>query len=119
MHGRLEVVPAGVVDAESTEALTGLAAGDLIEALRERADLVLLEGPPLMTSSETLLLARHADGLVLVAGAGTVTLGSSHEVAQAVRRVGTPVLGVVVTERLRRRTPRLAQRSRRHVPRHA
>jgi polysaccharide biosynthesis transport protein len=118
-RGRLEIVPAGVVDAESTEALTGLAAGDLVEALRERTDLVLLEGPPLMTSSDTLLLARHADGLVLVAGAGTVTLGSSHEVVQAVRRVGTPVLGVVVTERLRRRPQRLAQRSRRPVPRHA
>ncbi len=117
-RGRLEIVPAGVVDAESTEALTGLAAHDLVEALRERTDLVLLEGPPLMTSSETLLLARHADGLVLVAGAGTVTLDSSHEVVQAVRRVGTPVLGVVVTERLRRATPPLAHRTA-PVPRHA
>ena len=62
-RGRLEIVPSGVVDAESTEALTGLAARDLVEALRERTDLVLLEGPPLMTSSDALLLARHADGL--------------------------------------------------------
>jgi Mrp family chromosome partitioning ATPase/capsular polysaccharide biosynthesis protein len=117
-RGRLEIVPAGVVDVESAEALTGLAAADLVEALRERTDLVLLEGPPLMTSSDALLLARHADGLVLVAGAGTVTLGSSHEVVQAVRRAGTPVLGVVVTERLRRPAAGPAQ-SRRPVPRHA
>ncbi len=45
-------------------------AGDLLRAARGLADFVLVDTPPLLVANDAVDLARHADGVLLVARAG-------------------------------------------------
>ena len=87
--------------------------------LRARADVVVVEAPPLLTASDALAIARYADATVLVTGTGGVTLATAREALRLLDQGGTPALGVVVTEPPRRTRSRLAVLGRRQVPRPA
>jgi Mrp family chromosome partitioning ATPase len=117
--GRLEVLAAGTTPRDSLEIDFGRGFADVLSTLQARADLVVVEAPPLLTASDALALARHADAAVLVARAGGVTPGSAHEVLKLLERSGTAILGVVVTEPPRRAAKRFSLRARRQVPRPA
>ena len=118
-HGRLEVVTTGIAPRDSSEIGFGDVFVHLLAALRARADDVLVEAPPLLTTSDALALARHADAAVLVTGTGGLTLGTAREALKLLERSNTPPLGVVVTEPPGRVKRRFAVLTRRLVPRPA
>ncbi|MEM8933544.1 MAG: hypothetical protein AAGE94_20305 [Acidobacteriota bacterium] len=72
----------------------------------ETADLLMIEAPPLLSSSDAALLARACDGLVLV----VETLGTNQDAfdtaVQRARAAGCPPIGVVM-DRHREWLPRL------------
>jgi Mrp family chromosome partitioning ATPase/capsular polysaccharide biosynthesis protein len=116
-RGRLEVVTAGAVPAESSELLFGDDLTSAIAALVERSDIVLLEGPPLLTSSDALALARRADGVVLVAQASGLTTARAREARRLLEQLSTQSLGVVVTIRPNRSLKLATRWARRPTPR--
>jgi len=61
------------------------------------ADLVLIEGPPLLHSIDAALVARACDGLVLVAEQGATERRALQEAASRARLTACSLLGVVVT----------------------
>lgn len=55
---------------------------------------IVLDTPPLLTSSDAKVIAQHADGMVLIVRAGET---HAHEVASALKLTGdTPVKGIVL-----------------------
>lgn len=73
-----------------------------LNRLRQAADLVLIDSPPLLAVAETSAIAGQVDGLVLV-----VARGTSHraldEVAQQLDFIGTPLLGYIFNRSRSRR----------------
>lgn len=61
------------------------------------ADLVLVEGPPLLHSFDAALVARSCDGLILIAERGVTERRALRDAAGRARISGCPLLGVVVT----------------------
>jgi hypothetical protein len=61
------------------------------------ADLVLIEGPPLLDSIDAALVARACDGLILVAERGVTERSAVRDAASRARISGCALLGVVVT----------------------
>lgn len=94
--GTLDVLPAGPTASDATlvgsEALTGVLA-----ELRERAELVLLVGPPLSSLEQALSVSARADGVVLVSHLPKVDRRRAAEVRRALDLLPTPSLGVVAT----------------------
>jgi polysaccharide biosynthesis transport protein len=61
-------------------------------------DEVLLIGPPLLTSSESLLLADRADEVLLVVGQTTTGLGQLLKAREMLQQINAKVVGMFVTD---------------------
>lgn len=68
----------------------------------DRADLVLIEAPPLLQSIDGALVARACDGLILIAERGVTERWALQEAANRARVTGCTLLGVIMTSSERR-----------------
>ncbi len=68
--------------------------GHALASLRERGALVILDSPPTLVVSDTLAMAPHVDGVVLVVRQGTA-LRAIEETRDRIASAGTPILGYV------------------------
>jgi Mrp family chromosome partitioning ATPase len=73
--------------------------GELLLRLKNSADRVILIGAPILTHVDSMALCPLVDGVVL-----TVTPGKTHRLdarraREILDRVGTPLLGVVLTRK--------------------
>ncbi|MEL6981270.1 MAG: polysaccharide biosynthesis tyrosine autokinase [Actinomycetota bacterium] len=64
--------------------------------IREEAEMVILDAPPLLAVSDPHTMAKHVDGVVLTARAGQTTKGELVEVLTALGQVGANVLGIIL-----------------------
>ncbi|MDQ1500026.1 MAG: hypothetical protein QOI86_3366 [Actinomycetota bacterium] len=71
-------------------------AGALLSEARSLADFVLVDAPPLLTTSDAAQLAHHADGVLLVVRAGRTSIGAAARSAEQLQLLGIPVLGAVL-----------------------
>lgn len=68
----------------------------LIAALRSAYDIVLVDAPPVLVNADAVLMARHADHVLLVARAGCSRLGDLDESCKRLRMCRAPVAGVIL-----------------------
>jgi receptor protein-tyrosine kinase len=71
----LSVMPAGEATTAPSSLLGGKAMIDVLERIKDlnQFDILVLDGPPLLATTEAAVLAPHADEIVLVIGAGDAT----------------------------------------------
>ena len=102
--GRMrEVFPFPVGDPQDVRGLPGMEhLGKLVTSLRSRADLVVIQSPPVSESAESYMVCAVADRTLLVAGAGS-SADSVVAARDQMERVGVALLGVAFVERPRRR----------------
>jgi polysaccharide biosynthesis transport protein len=95
--GVLEVLPSGPIPPDPGEFVSSPALGKILLALRERADVVLVDAPRALRIGDVIALSSHVDGIVVVTRAKVrrQTLG---ELSRLLAMVRTPVLGLVVTD---------------------
>jgi LCP family protein required for cell wall assembly len=90
---RFPMLPSGDTLADA-EGLSGVLVADALDAVSERADLIIIDVPPVLWSSATPELGAHADGTILVvadsADPATVT-----RAIEDLSKAGAPVLGYV------------------------
>jgi capsular exopolysaccharide synthesis family protein len=94
----LYVVPAGtpVDDAASTLFSPHLAT--LIERLSREFSALLMDSPPMLHLTDARILARYADGVVLVVRAGATTMDAAANAQQIFEADATPILGTVLND---------------------
>jgi len=96
----LYVLPSGTVPPNSADLLSAGRMGEVLSMLRDAADFVIIDSPPLLPVADTRVLLRLSgvDGVILI-GRARVTRrdrirGASRLLAQSGRRV----FGLVVTD---------------------
>lgn len=65
-----------------------------VQRIKDEADLIIIDAPPLLAVSDTSAIAAQADGIVIVVKSGT-PIRMLKEVRERLAFVGTPVLGYV------------------------
>jgi Mrp family chromosome partitioning ATPase len=70
--------------------------GDHVRDARSMGDFVLVDAPPLLTTSDAADLARHADGVLLVVRSGWTSVGAVTRSMELLERLDIPVLGAVL-----------------------
>jgi succinoglycan biosynthesis transport protein ExoP len=65
--GLLEVLPTGPMPPNAGELVASRAVGKILSSLRERADIVLVDSPPMLTVGDALTISQYVDGILLVA----------------------------------------------------
>lgn len=95
--GVLEVLPSGPIPPDPGEFVGTEALLAILAALRERADLVLVDAPPLLHVGDASTLSTRVDGIMLVSRLNSVSRQMLYELHRQIAALPTPVLGFVVT----------------------
>lgn len=90
------LVSAGSPPPNPAELLGSVAMQRILESLKGQADIILLDTPPTLLLSDTIVLSSLADGILLVVSYGDTKKASVRRTVDLLRRGGTPVLGTVL-----------------------
>ena len=93
----LSVLAAGMVPPNPTELLSSPELAALIAQLRERYDAVVFDSAPVLPVTDTLLLAQHTTGMIVVANSRKVRRPQLSEALEALSQVNARVFGVALT----------------------
>lgn len=91
-------LPAGESGGSPTEVLGNARAQTLFAALGERFDYVVIDGPP-TTEKAAVILAAHAEGVLVVVRYGGSDRTQLKTAVAALRRAGAPLIGTVAVTR--------------------
>ena len=91
----LDLITTGLMPPNPAELLMSPATVQLLQALSAQYDLVLIDTPPVLAVSDTLVLAPHVGAVFLVARAEITSLGELQEATKRLGQSGVPVKGVV------------------------
>jgi capsular exopolysaccharide synthesis family protein len=94
----LYVLPTGPPPSEPTELLGSRRTAQLLDALAEQADLVLIDTPPVLPVADTLVIGRMAAGAVLVVEARKTSINAVHRTVDLLTRNQARVLGIVLNK---------------------
>lgn len=94
----LRVLPCGTLPPNPAELLDTPAFRKLLADLREQADIIILDSPPVLPVTDPLIIARQVDGVCLVARCGNTTRGELQRALSLLRQGDTNLLGVILNE---------------------
>jgi capsular exopolysaccharide synthesis family protein len=89
---RIALFPAGSPVRDSASLLNG----DPLAEILERASMTVIDSPPVLAVADALNLAGRVDAVLLTVRAGHSRRGAVAAAADQLRRVGAPLLGVVL-----------------------
>lgn len=98
----IDFLGGGPVPPNPTEVLQSNATRDLIHKLRDMYDVVIIDAPPLLPVADAAILARAADGALMVIRHGKTTKEQLHDACQRIDQVDARLYGVVVNMAPRR-----------------
>jgi non-specific protein-tyrosine kinase len=91
----LRVLPAGPIPGNPAELLGSSAMGNVLAQLREAADFVLIDGPPVLVVADAVTVAPLVDAVLLVADAQTTHRGAVEHARQQLEQVDAKIIGAV------------------------
>ena len=94
----LFVLPSGPRPPKPAELLESNRMSFLLEHLKRRFDVVVLDTPPLLPASDALLLAPQTDGVVLMIKAGQVNRELIKKAVEQIHHTQANLIGVVLNE---------------------
>ncbi len=92
---RLSLLVAGSSPTNPAELLSSPRLNRMLHDAKNEFDFVFVDAPPLLAVSDPCILARHADGMLVVARVGKNTRTSAARVREMVQNQGIVVLGTV------------------------
>jgi capsular exopolysaccharide synthesis family protein len=95
--GSLGLLTAGTSPTVAGEFMASIELRQMLDSLRDQADIVLIDAPPLLLVGDALQLASHVDGIVVVTRLGRVTRQMLNDLRRALRSCDAAKIGFVAT----------------------
>lgn len=92
----LKLLPSGPLPPNPSELLGSRRMEEIIATLRERADLVLFDAPPIIAVTDAAVLASKVDGVLLVINAGTTKRDHAQRAKALLEKVNARLVGAVL-----------------------
>ncbi|MGD7707104.1 polysaccharide biosynthesis tyrosine autokinase [Microlunatus sp. Y2014] len=92
----LQVLLAGDVPPNPGEIIESARVEQLLQRIRERFDVTIIDCPPIHPAADAVALVSVAGGAVLVAGAKRVRVRDFRRAVQRLRVVDTPIVGTIL-----------------------
>jgi succinoglycan biosynthesis transport protein ExoP len=93
---RLLVLASGPLPPNPAELLSSSRAADLLRNLSAQADIVLVDCPPVLPVTDSIVLSQRVDATVLVVSARTTSRKAAHRAAEMLQQVNAPLIGAVL-----------------------
>jgi capsular exopolysaccharide synthesis family protein len=94
----IHILSSGTVPPNPLELLSSRRFRDVIAKLRESFDIVLIDSAPLQLVSDAQILSQYASSVIYVVKADSTPYQVAQNGLKKLRRVGAPVLGVVLNQ---------------------
>jgi len=94
----LDILSTGTLPPNPSELLGSSRMREVIGALREHYDHVIVDSPPLNVVTDAAVLGTAADGVILIARAGSTEKGALRFARDQLRAVQAPVSGAVLND---------------------
>jgi len=94
----LKIITSGPIPPNPAEMLASSRMFELLESLRRRADIILIDTPPINLVTDAAVLSSFTDGVILVTRAGITTKDMLLAAKDSLSKVTTKVLGVVFND---------------------
>jgi len=92
----LKLLPSGPLPPNPSELLGSRRMEEIIASLREKADLVLFDAPPIIAVTDAAVLASKVDGVLLVINAGTTKRDHAQRAKALLEKVNARLVGAVL-----------------------
>ena len=94
----LDALTAGVIPPNPSELLGSERMQNILQRAKEEYDYVLIDTPPVLPVTDSLVLGSMVDGLILVIDSGEVKVEMAREVKNQLVHSGANILGVVLNK---------------------
>ncbi len=94
----LYIMTTGSLPPNPSELLASDKMDHILGQLKTHADIVVIDTPPVMAVTDAVVLAKRADGLLLVIKPGVTKLAAAQQTIQQLRRLNVNILGVVLND---------------------
>jgi non-specific protein-tyrosine kinase len=94
----LKLLTSGPLPPNSAEVLGSSRMSELIERLKDEADYVIFDAPPVLALTDAAVLATKVDGTILVLKAGKTSRDDAREAKEQLQKVRANLLGVVLND---------------------
>jgi polysaccharide biosynthesis transport protein len=81
-----------------TELLSGKKVSDLMAALQDRFDLVIIDSPPVLPVADAMILTAYADAVLVLAAASQTRRGELRRTAEKLAQANARVIGLVLNK---------------------
>jgi len=92
----LYYIPAGSSPPNPAELLGSALFKDMVQALAERFDHILIDAPPILGFADSVILSSVVDGVMLVVTGGKTPRIALQRAKEALLQVNAKILGVVI-----------------------
>jgi capsular exopolysaccharide synthesis family protein len=93
--GELDVLTAGQPRQDSSEMLSTSRMAQLVERIRRDFGVAVVNSPPVLSVTDAALLARYADGVIVVIDSVRTSRQAAKRAVHALRSLEAPLLGIV------------------------
>lgn len=100
--GMLDILPSGEIPPNPSELLGSTAMHDLLATLTQRYDMVLIDSPPLLPVTDSVVLSKATGGTLIVVGADRAHAPQLRAALESLETVGAKVVGVLLNKVSRR-----------------
>ncbi|WP_287022031.1 CpsD/CapB family tyrosine-protein kinase [Cohnella sp.] len=100
----LSVITSGPIPPNPAEMVASQRMSNLIDELRGRFDVILIDSPPTLAVTDAQLLSRRCDGVILVLDQGKVKREIALKAKEGLVKVGAKLLGVVLNNVKRKKS---------------
>jgi len=92
----LDVIPAGIIPPNPSELLSSYRFTDLLTGLFPLYSFVIIDSPPVLGLSDSLVLCTLVDGVIMVTKAGSTPKDAAIQARKLLQGVNAKILGVVL-----------------------
>jgi capsular exopolysaccharide synthesis family protein len=92
----ITLIPSGPIPPNPAELLGSLQMAALIDQLAGQFDYVIIDSPPILPVTDSVILSRYVDGVVLVLKGASTPRRVANDARRRLQSVGARVLGVVL-----------------------
>lgn len=97
-HSGTYLMPSGPIPPNPSEMLDSKRMGKLLDKLRERKGITIIDAPPLLPVTDSVLLSQKIDGVVMVAAANETKTEVYKKGLDRLQKVNANVLGTVLNK---------------------
>jgi capsular exopolysaccharide synthesis family protein len=92
----LSVLPSGPIPHNPSELLDSPRMMEILGELKERADIVIVDSPPMLSVADATIMAPRVDGVLLVVDSGYTRRSNAKRSKELLQSIGANLVGVVV-----------------------